>query len=385
MLARAATITRLAPLALLAVLGAATLAPPALADPTAAAPDLLLVVGAAGSPEYGARFREAAARWQRTAGRARASVRIIGQDGGGPSDRQRLQAAIGQLTAGPSALWLVFIGHGTYDGRTARFNLRGPDVSAPDLAAWLKPVSRPLVFVNAASASAPFLRAITGPGRVVVTATKTGGEVSAPRFGGAFAEAIGDTRADLDRDGGVSVLEAFLHASKRVEATFAEEGLLASEHALLEDNGDGLGTSAAFFRGLTGNQPAAGGQSTDGDRARQITLVAAPPDLALTPALRRRRDQLEAELFALREQRAKLPEATYFARLERLLLPLARIYASAQQTRSTPGNNEETQEPTQENSKQGKQGQAKQGQAKQGQAKQGQQGNDSSVEIEAKP
>ena len=65
------------------------------------------------------------------------------------------------------------------------------------------------------------------------------------------------------------------------------------------------------------------------------------------------RDQLEAELFALREQRAKLPEATYFARLERLLLPLARIYASAQQTRSTPGNNEETQEPPQQNSKQG--------------------------------
>ena len=72
----------------------------------------------------------------------------------------------------------------------------------------------------------------------------------------------------------------------------------------------------------------------------------APPDLALTPALRRRRDELEAELFALREQRAKLPEATYFARLERLLVPLARIYAqpqqSIQQSRSTPGNNGET-------------------------------------------
>ena len=334
----------------LAALGSATTAGPAAADPAAPAPDLLLVIGAAGSPEYAARFREAANRWQRSAGRARATVRTIGLDGSGgqsgPGDRQRLQSTLGHLAGGQSALWLVFIGHGTYDGRTARFNLRGPDVSAPDLAAWLKPVSRPLVFVNAASASAPFLRAITASNRVVVTATKTGGEFSAPRFGGAFAEAIGDPRADLDRDGGVSVLEAFLHASKRVEATFAEEGLLASEHALLEDNGDGLGTSAAFFRGLAANQATAGGQSTDGDRARQITLVPAPPDLALTPALRRRRDQLETELFALREQRAKLPEATYFARLERLLLPLARIYASAQQTGSTSGNNEETSPPT---------------------------------------
>jgi hypothetical protein len=338
---------------LLAALGVPTTAAPAAADPAAPAPDLLLVIGAAGSPEYAARFREAANRWQRSAGRARATVRTIGLDGGGaqngngdgPGDRQRLQAALGQLAGGQSALWLVFIGHGTYDGRTARFNLRGPDVSAPELAAWLKPVSRPLVFVNAASASAPFLRAITGANRVVVTATKTGGEFSAPRFGSAFAEAIGDVRADLDRDGGVSVLEAFLHASKRVEATFAEEGLLASEHALLEDNGDGMGTSAGFFRGLTATQVTADGQSTDGDRARQITLVPAPPDLALTPALRRRRDQLETELFALREQRTKLPEATYFARLERLLLPLARIYASAQQTRSTSGNNEETSAP----------------------------------------
>jgi hypothetical protein len=326
-------------LALLAAAGCLALARPASADPTSAPPDLLLVIGAAGSPEYAARFREASTRWQRTASRARAAVRLVGEAAekqpGKPaaatSDRHRLQAAIGQLASGSSTLWLVFIGHGTYDGRTARFNLRGPDVSAPELAAWLKPVSRPLVFVNAASASAPFLRAVTGPGRVVVTATKTGGELSAPRFGGAIAEAIGDARADLDRDGGVSVLEAFLHASKRVEASFAEEGLLASEHPLLEDNGDGLGTSAAFFRGMTANQPTAGGQSTDGDRARQITLVPAPPDLALTPALRRRRDQLEAELFALREQRAKLPEATYFARLERLLVPLARLYAQAQQ------------------------------------------------------
>jgi hypothetical protein len=336
-------------LALLAAVSLA-LARPAIADPAAATPDLVLVIGAAGSPEYAARFREASTRWQRTASRARATVRVVGEPteratgtaAAATSDRQRLQAAIAQLASGSSTLWLVFIGHGTSDGRTARFNLRGPDVSAPELAAWLKPVSRPLVFVNAASASAPFLRAVTAPGRVVVTATKTGGEISAPRFGGAIAEAIGDARADLDRDGGVSVLEAFLHASKRVEASFAEEGLLASEHALLEDNGDGLGTSAAFFRGMTANQPAAGGQSTDGDRARQITLVPAPPDLALTPALRRRRDQLEAALFALREQRAKLPEATYFARLERLLLPLARLYAQPQQSGSTSGNNDGT-------------------------------------------
>jgi hypothetical protein len=319
-----------------ALLLAAGLALPAAARAAtggaAVSPELLLVVGAPGAPEYASRFQEAATRWQRTGQRAGARIQVIGLASPGTTpDRQRLQAALSgsAAPAGAAPLWLVFIGHGSYDGRTARFNLRGPDVAAPELAAWLKPVTRPLVFVNGASASAPFLRALTGPGRVIVTATKTGGEVSAPRFGAAFAEAIGDLRADLDRDGGVSVLEAFLQASKRVEASFAEEGLLASEHALLEDNGDGLGTAASFFRGLTASQQAAGGAARDGDRARQITLVPAPPDLALPPALRRRRDELEAAIFALREQRPQLPEATYFARLERLLLPLARLYRNS--------------------------------------------------------
>ena len=30
---------------------------------------------------------------------------------------------------GPQPFWLVLIGHGTFDGHEARFNLRGPDGS----------------------------------------------------------------------------------------------------------------------------------------------------------------------------------------------------------------------------------------------------------------
>ena len=310
---------------------------PSRAEPHAT---VLLVVGAAGTPEYGGRFAETAARWQKVAARAGAATTVLGLEPAArnTTDRQRLQQAVAEAVRGdPQApLWLVFIGHGTWDGRHGRFNLRGPDVTAAELGDWCKPLGRPLIFVNGASASAPFLRALTGPGRIVVTATKTGAEISAPRFGPAFAEAIGDARADLDRDGGVSVLEAFLHASKRVEAGFAEQGLLASEHALLEDNGDGLGTSAAFFKGMspstststTTTTSASGDIARDGARARQVTLVPAPAEQALPPAARRRRDELETAVLALREQRPKLPEATYFARLERLMLQLARIYTS---------------------------------------------------------
>jgi hypothetical protein len=308
----------------LAILTAAA----AFAGGTARAATVLVVVGAEGAPEYGARFRAAAERWQKAAGQAGARATVIGlAPAGGASDRSRLQKAVSDAVGeSTDPLWLVLIGHGTFDGRTARFNLRGPDLAPDELASWLKPSKRPLVIINGASASAPFLKPLTGPDRVIVTATKSGSEKNATRFSGFVADAIADLSADLDQDGGVSVLEAFLFAAKRVEASYKEEGLLATEHALLEDNGDGLGTPAAFFRGLAPSKRPAEQASPDGHRAHQLALLAAPPERALPPAVRKKRDELELKVLKLRDGRAKLPAELYYARLEPLLLELARLY-----------------------------------------------------------
>jgi hypothetical protein len=332
---------------LLALPDAPAAAPVAAPVAAPATPALLVVVGASGAPEYAARFREAAEHWRKAGQRAGAAITVIGLDAGRTGDdRGSLQTALAAAARSPGGpVWLVFIGHGTYDGRAARFNLRGPDLSGPDLAAWLKPLRRPLIFVHSASASAPFIKATTGPGRIIVTATKTGAEQNATRFGLAIAQAIADTRADLDRDGAVSLLEAFLHAAKRVESSFAEDGLLATEHALLEDNGDGFGTAASFFRGLAAVTPAVGDAARDGDRARQVTLVPAAAEPDLPPTARRRRDELELAVAELRDRRqreqdqrqkdprqqdrAALSDAAYYARLEKLLLELARIYRSS--------------------------------------------------------
>ena len=83
---------------------------------------------------------------------------------------------------------------------------------------------------------------------VVVVATRSGSEVNATRFGLPFAEALSDPTADLDHDGRVSVLEAFRrhHEGSRFYQT---AGRLATEHALLDDSRDGLGTPADWFRG----------------------------------------------------------------------------------------------------------------------------------------
>ena len=73
-----------------------------------------------------------------------------GRDGENVMDAIEREAKEGQ-----QPLWVVLIGHGTYDGRAAKFNLRGEDVSDAELAAWLEPCRRPLAVINCASASAP--------------------------------------------------------------------------------------------------------------------------------------------------------------------------------------------------------------------------------------
>jgi hypothetical protein len=162
---------------------------------------------------------------------------------------------------------------------------------------------------------------------VVVTATRTGKEQNFARFGPYLAEAIGDAKSDLDQDGQTSLLEAFLSASARVKEFYKTEGRLATEHALIDDNGDGLGTPAEWFRGTRATKKAKDGAELDGTRARNLPLVRSDAEEKLTPEQRTRRDELELAVEALRETKSKAAEADYYRDLERLMLELARVYA----------------------------------------------------------
>jgi len=289
---------------------------------------LVLVIGAAGESEYGTQFAAWADLWKQAAARGGLQTTVIGADPEQPElDRTRLLAALTNEVARPSGeLWLVFLGHGTYDGRTAKFNLRGPDISATDLAAALQPCRRPLAVIDCASASGPFIHALSGPGRVIITATRSGYEVNATRFGGYLARAIADPSADLDKDGQTSLLEAFLLASREVAQFYKEAGRLATEHALLDDNGDGLGTPADWFRGVRAVKTAADGKAVDGVRAQQFVLVRSVAEQELAPAARAQRDALEVQLAALRARKAGMPEAAYYQQLKSILLEISRLY-----------------------------------------------------------
>lgn len=294
---------------------------------------VLLVVGAAGEAEFDANFSRQAQLWEQTGQAAGARVVRIGLDETtATTDRERLQQALAvEPTEGSTALWLVLIGHGTFDNQEARFNLDGPDVTAKELADWLKPMRRPLVVVNAASASAPFLNPLSGSNRVVVTATRSGNEQNYARFGEHLAEAISSAASDLDKDGQTSLLEAFLSAAHHVAEFYHTEGRLATEHALLDDTGDGLGTPADWFRGVLPVKQSKDGASVDGARAHQMHLILSERERALPPEVRAQRDALELELARLRNTKAGRPEDEYYRELEALLLELARLYQEAPQ------------------------------------------------------
>jgi Skp family chaperone for outer membrane proteins len=295
---------------------------------------VVLVIGAGGEAEYKTQFSAQVPLWQKVAAQADAKSVVIGMDAvDSGTDSERLKHLLEAESKTGGELWVVLIGHGTYDGKDAKFNLRGPDLTATDLATWLKPFKRPLAVINTASASAPFISKLAGANRVVITATRTGNEQNFARFGTYLAEAMSDPKSDLDQDGQTSLLEAFLSASARVREFYKTEGRLATEHALIDDNGDGLGTPAEWFRGTRATKKAKDSAALDGTRARQFHLVRSAAEARLTAEQRARRDELEQQVEALRETKAKLSEDEYYGKLDVLMVELARLYASPSESK----------------------------------------------------
>lgn len=318
--------------------GAGSKLPVASAEATSArTPAVIVVVGAAGSDEFREPFRQWAGRWVKGAERAKVGSVVIGLDEqseaigkAGESDRSRLQKELSRgAERSENPLWVVLIGHGTFDGKTARFNLRGEDVTAADLREWLRPMKRPVALINCSSASAPFLTELSAADeRVVISATRSGSEFNFARFGDALSSAISEGAADLDKDEQASLLEAFLYASAQTAEFYSSDTRLQTEHALLDDNGDKLGTPSEFFQGLRATKTAKSGAKPDGALASRFILIPSEREAGLSPETRAKRDELEKELARIRGMKGELPEEEYWQRVEGVVAAIARLYAS---------------------------------------------------------
>ena len=293
---------------------------------------LIVVTGIAGTLEYETIFARRSARWRRAGKTANAKVHSIGEEEPNEqSDKERLRFLLEtEAQKKEGTLWIVLNGHGTFDGKKGKFNLRGRDVSAEELAKWLETCQRPLAVVNGFSASAPFIQALSKTNRVILSATKSGYEMNYSRFGGYFSESIGNPEADLDKDGQVSLLEAFLTATRNTEEFYSLNGRLASEHALLEDTGDQQGTEADWYQGVRAVKKTKDNTTPDGRRAHQFHLIQSEFERRMPKELRKQRDALEFKLLELRDRKASFKESEYYKKLEAILLQLSEFYATAE-------------------------------------------------------
>ncbi len=308
------------------------------AAPTAPQEDrrvLILVTGVGGTETYSEKFREWSQTWLRAGQQAGFQViQIDGSNATKPS-RLQLQEQLQQVQE-VQELWLVLIGHGTFDGQHAKFNLVGDDVSANELASWLQARQQLSVIVNCASASAPFIGELQASNRVIVTSTKSGDEMSFSHFGAYLADAIGSQDIDLDKDQRTSLLEAVIVASGKTVEYYESESRLATEHALIEDNGDGLGTPVEWFRGIRVDKVAQDGTAADGLKANQIFFALSQADQRLSAEQLLRRNQLEEQIEQLRSQRGQLTADQYYHQLESILVPLSRLYQQADRGTQAP-------------------------------------------------
>ncbi len=280
---------------------------------------LLVVVGVGGDEEHSKAFNKYAISMMDAAkkhGLADANVAYLGenpeQSGGrmkARATRENVTKAFTDLAAQAKAIdeiFILLIGHGSFDGRVGAFNLPGPDLTADDYATLLKKFpTQKIVFVNTASSSGAFVQPLAGPTRTIVAATRTGGERNETRFAQYFVEAFDTDSADRDRNGRVSVQEAFDYAAQKVKAAYEQEGHIMTEHATLEDSNKGLLATTQFLAP---------------ERSRTAAAQAADPALR---ALLEQRDALERQVAELRLRKDAMDPRQYDEQLEKLLTDLA--------------------------------------------------------------
>ncbi|HST21933.1 MAG TPA: hypothetical protein VLR90_12490 [Blastocatellia bacterium] len=259
----------------------------------------LLTEAINGGPENGARETDAIKSQRATAEEARKAF-----------------GAIKAAANGDSTVFVMLIGHGSFDAQQAKFNLVGPDLTAKDYAALVAALpTRRVIFINSASSSGEFVKPLSAQGRIVITATRSGNEQNSTIFAENFIAAMMNDEADADKNGRVSVLEAFNYATKLTGDWYKQKNRLATEHALIDDNGDG-----------TGHEEATAG---DGAIAKIFyldskTIEEAAGDAELAKLIKERQ-RLEEEIEKLKARKSEMKEDDYDRQLEDLLVQLATV------------------------------------------------------------
>jgi len=282
----------------------------------------VIIAGASGGAEYAQQY----ARWTEELSKTLvdrmkvdpSNVTILAENRPDHSTAANVRRVLGKLRSigRDDVLMVVLIGHGTFDGVDAKFNLVGPDLESAEWASLIAGAGGRIVLVNTTAASFPFIERLSGPRRIVITATDSAAQRFETVFPEYFIKAFQQDTSDIDKNGRISIWEAFAAATDGVRRHYQQRGQLATERALLDDDGDGVG-----------KDPAAGGE--DGSLASRTYLDRAAPDAAPTDEtlvkLLQRKGALEAQVEELRVRRSFLAAAEYAKEFERLMIELAQV------------------------------------------------------------
>lgn len=288
----------------------------------------LIVSGVSGTEKFAAGQKTWVSSLQSTLqerlGFSNDRVTVLAEDatGGAIANRENVVRVLSSLKSRLTAddvLLVVLIGHGTYDGTVAKFNLVGPDMDSKEWKASLDGNPARLVFVNTTSSSFQFVPALSAKNRIVIAATDSAAQKYATLFPQYFIEALDQgAKADNDKNGRLSVWEAFAYASQAVKQAFEKQGTLVTERSVMDDNGDGVGKEAAATAG------------NDGVLAKTTFLDPLPASASgntASAALEKRRITLEAEIEQLKGRKGEMPAGQYEEEFERLAIELAKVSA----------------------------------------------------------
>lgn len=275
-----------------------------------------IVAGLGGEPEYEKRFREQATAIAEAAEKAAGApgyvVLLAGDQARRDSVRRELTAFAEKVKPSDSAT-IVLIGHGTYDGEDYRFNVPGADLTGSDLKQLFdRLTAKQQLIVNATSSSGATIEQWQRPDRVIITATKSGGERTATRFAQFWSQAVSSDAADVNKDEVVTAAEAFDYANRQVAASYKTEVALATEHARI------AGEDTATFAVA---------------RIGSSALSSSDPEVA---ALLTQRGQIELDLDGVKGRKAALSEDQYYDELEGVLVKLAMLQKQIDAKRAVP-------------------------------------------------
>ena len=221
-------------------------------------------------------------------------------------------------------IYIFLFGHGSFDGKNAMFNIPRRDLKDSEYAELVQTLNaRRIIFINTTSCSAPFITHLSAPKRIIITATKSGTERNETVFPQFLIEAMNSSASDLDKNGDLSVLEAFQYASERTARWYEESDHLATEHPLLEDTGDKLAYGAEQLVDYA--EGSLSGITYLLERTRAIEIAMASTGDSVLAKLFLEQKKINQEISLLKAEKTNYTERDYFAILELLFIRLAKI------------------------------------------------------------